>query len=295
MRVSSRMRRSSSRAIRTRAVCSARVEAPGDALLPAAAWISARGRNLEVGPAVVQVPAQVVDQRACAARRGARDDRPATGHRARGPASCATGSVSRPSRDRGPGDRDGVDRDRTCRARVPSGARRPSASGATRTTRSPRREQEALQRPGDVAAVLDRPHPLAVRGRAPTPAGHQTSAAWPCTVAVGEHAAGRGVDRGQRVRVLVGVRPDHDHLHRPFDWDTDERIAGGHISVGAMPRSLSVQGPDRQALSVRDRRIELLGGRWRVCAVGGAGRVRAGAQPYLGPRPVPAAGRRHDG
>src|SRR5258708_1890755 len=35
--------------------------------------------------------------------------------------------------------------------------------------------------------------------------------------------------------------------------------------------------------------------RWCVGAVGDVDRVRAGAQPYLGPRPVPAPGRRHDG
>jgi hypothetical protein len=36
-------------------------------------------------------------------------------------------------------------------------------------------------------------------------------------------------------------------------------------------------------------------GRRGVCAFDGMGAVRAGAQPYLGPRPCRAAGRRHDG
>ena len=37
------------------------------------------------------------------------------------------------------------------------------------------------------------------------------------------------------------------------------------------------------------------GGRGGVCAFDGMGAVRADAQPYLGPRPCRAAGRRHDG
>ena len=61
-RVSSRMRRSSSRAIRTRAVCSARARRPATR---SCQWarISAPGWDLELGPEVVQLPAQVVDQR----------------------------------------------------------------------------------------------------------------------------------------------------------------------------------------------------------------------------------------
>jgi len=38
----------------------------------------------------------------------------------------------------------------------------------------------------------------------------------------------------------------------------------------------------------------LLRWRGRVWAVGRAGRVRAGAQPYLGPRPGLVSGRRHE-
>ena len=51
----------------------------------------------------------------------------------------------------------------TCRAHARC-SRAPAVSfGATRTTRSPAREQEPLERAGDVAAVLDRPDPLPVQ------------------------------------------------------------------------------------------------------------------------------------
>ena len=102
------------------------------------------------------------------------------------------------------------------------------------------REQEALQRARTragsprsptpaPAAEPARPQQQIIKRPAPGPHGH-----------VSEHPAGRRVDRRQRVRALVGVRPEHDHLHRPFVGIPNERIAGGHISVGAMPRSYQV-------------------------------------------------------
>ena len=50
-----------------------------------------------------------------------------------------------------------------------------------------------------------------------------------------------------------------------------------------------VSGTNRPLLSVNSL------WRWRVGVVGGADRVRADAQPYLGPRSGVAPGRRHDG
>jgi len=79
--VSSRMRRSSSRVVRTRALCSARVSW---LLRRVCQWavLSARGGDLVLGPEVVQVPAQVRCSARCAAQRSARRDRRAAGRRA---------------------------------------------------------------------------------------------------------------------------------------------------------------------------------------------------------------------
>jgi hypothetical protein len=68
-------------------------------------------------------------------------------------------------------------------------------------------------------------------------------------------------------------------------WLT-KRITGGHHSVGAQPRSLPVPPGHRKP-------IVRLG--WAVGGMGDVGRVRAGAQPYLGARSGMAPGRRHDG
>jgi hypothetical protein len=68
-----------------------------------------------------------------------------------------------------------------------------------------------------------------------------------------------------------------------------ERLARRSWSV-----SLSVQGP-RVKRGVRVGDLDVFGFGWGV-RVGPSlvgGRVRAGAQPYLGPRPL--WGRRHDG
>ena len=60
VRVSSRMRRSPSRAILTLAVCCAR-ETARETLRPVHRDQTA-GRGLKLGPVVVEVPAQIVDQ-----------------------------------------------------------------------------------------------------------------------------------------------------------------------------------------------------------------------------------------
>jgi hypothetical protein len=54
------------------------------------------------------------------------------------------------------------------------------------------------------------------------------------------------VDRRERVRALVRVRADHDHMHRPFVWlTTDEADLGGQLSLGANATLLSshAKGP----------------------------------------------------
>ena len=157
-----------------------------------------------------------------------------------GPASCATGSVSSPSR---------IAARAIATASIAIGlaalaratcARRPSASAPPARPARPRASRKRSSAPGHVPAVLDRPHPLAVERRAPTAAGPRTTAACARTVRSAATRPVAGIDRRQRVRDLVRVRPDHDHPHRPFVGIPDERIAGGHISVGAMPRSYQV-------------------------------------------------------
>ena len=159
-RVSSRMRRSSSRAIRTRALCSARARRPrrGSCQLGG----SGPAGQLGLGPEVVQVPAQVV------AQRGALRDEPLAvideqPDSSSGPASCATGSVSRPSRSAARAIATASMR-RTCRARAPSARARPQLGRDAHDLAAG--EQEPLERAGDVPAVLDRPDAFGARPRA---------------------------------------------------------------------------------------------------------------------------------
>ena len=122
-------------------------QAAGDARPASRGAISARGGISSLGPEVVQVPAQVVDQRACAARRAARGDRPAAGRRARGPASCATGQRVEALAQRGAGDRDGVDRVGLAALARRRCARRPSASARRARPRSPRASRKRSSAP----------------------------------------------------------------------------------------------------------------------------------------------------
>jgi hypothetical protein len=211
-------------------------EAPGDAVLPTPGGQDAGG-DLEFGPEVVQVPAQVVDQRGALRDEAlAMIDEQADVELASGQSRDGQGVES--LADRGSGDRDGVDHVGLAAlarraARVGHQLRRHAHDALAAN------EQEALQRPGHVAAILDRPHALGAHAARPPQQVIERAAPGPRR-SVAERAAGHGVDRGDGVRVLVGVRPDHDHPHRPFVAITDERIAGGHISVGAMPRSYQV-------------------------------------------------------
>jgi hypothetical protein len=75
-------------------------------------------------------------------------------------------------------------------------------------------DEKPLQRPGDMPAVLKRPHPLAVEAARPpqqdaepAPADRDRSLA--------QQLAGHGRDRRDRVRTLVSVRAKHDHDPRP--------------------------------------------------------------------------------
>jgi hypothetical protein len=102
-------------------------------------------------------------------------------------------------------------------------------------------EKPALQPAGHVSAVLYRPHALGVelcgeRQRQQRAVVRRRDRQLPA------RDAGYRIERDKRVRALVCVHTDHDHLHRPFVGENrpTERISGGHTSVGAMPRSYEV-------------------------------------------------------
>ena len=214
-RVSSRMRRSSSRAIRTRVGLLGARQAAGDAVLPARGGQRAR-RDLELGPEVVQVPAQVVDQR------GALRDQPLAVIDEQPDVELGAGELRdrqrlEPFAQRGARDRDARRSRRTCRARAPT-LRAPAISfGATRTTRSPRASRNRSSAPGDVPAVLDRPHPLAAERRAPRRSSASNERRSRRHRALAEHA-GRSPRRPPRrvcERLCVSA-PITIILHRPF-------------------------------------------------------------------------------
>ncbi len=82
-----------------------------------------------------------------------------------------------------------------------------------------RRQQRLLEATGDLPAVLDRPHPLLVQPARPADR-RQMPGLVRFDLAAAARAAGSLVDRGERVRALVRIDSDHDHLHRPFIWLT---------------------------------------------------------------------------
>ena len=71
-----------------------------------------------------------------------------------------------------------------------------------------RRQQRLLKPARTRAAVLDRPHPLLVEPAGPPDRG-QMPRPVRLDLAAAAHLAGSLVDRRERVRALVGVRPDH--------------------------------------------------------------------------------------
>jgi hypothetical protein len=86
------------------------------------------------------------------------------------------------------------------------------------------------------------------------------------------------------------------HLNQRFPSEgwTSERFLVRTIAFGESTASLLVQGPGvkRRVRGCRDKTAACGG---RAGAVGAAGVVRAGAQPYFGPRPSGwLRGRRHD-
>src|SRR4029453_3892326 len=133
------------------------LQSPGEALLPARAGEDAQ-RDLELGPEVVQLPAQIVDQR------GALLDEPFAVIDEQPDIELAPSDLRDRQRldaraDRRAGDRDRVDAIRLARL---AGAVSRAGHQLRRDTHDAfaAREQEPLQRPRDMPAILKRPHPL---------------------------------------------------------------------------------------------------------------------------------------
>src|ERR671922_2117485 len=104
-----------------------------------------------------------------------------------------------------------------------------------------RGEQRPLEPPRDVAAVLDRPHPLLIQTARPAHRGQMSRLLGLDLAAAADPARAR-VDRRQRVPALVRVHPDHDHLPpslRLVELPA-KRISGGQLSLGAVATLLLV-------------------------------------------------------
>src|SRR5215207_7019096 len=149
------------------------------------------------------------------------------------------GEALHPVLDHGAGDRERVDLVRLARLALPAPG---GAHPARRYPYDPLagREQRLLEPPRDVPAVLDRPHPLVIEPARPAHRG-QMPRLLGLDLARAAHPTGSLVDGRQRVRALVRVRPDHDHLHRPFV--IDHRRSGSPADSshsGRLPRSYQV-------------------------------------------------------
>ena len=77
-----------------------------------------------------------------------------------------------------------------------------------------RGQQRLLKPPRTRPAVLDRPHPPVIQATSPPDRGQMTGIV-SLDLPAAAHAAGSLVDRRQRVRALVRVRSDHDHMTVP--------------------------------------------------------------------------------
>jgi hypothetical protein len=75
-------------------------------------------------------------------------------------------------------------------------------------------QQRPLKAPRNRAAVLDRPHPLVVQAPGPADRGQMPRIVG-LDLPAAAYLAGRLVDHSKRVRPLVRVRPDHDHVTVP--------------------------------------------------------------------------------
>jgi hypothetical protein len=124
------------------------------------------------------------------------------------------GETLDPILDDGTGDRERVDLVGL------AGLALPTPGGAHPVRRHPDHpltggDQRLFEPTRDVPAVLDRPHALVIELARPPHRG-QIPQLLSLDLTLPAHPAGPLVDRRQRVRALVCVRSDHDHLHRPL-------------------------------------------------------------------------------
>ena len=245
-RVSSRMRRSSSRAIRTRAVCSARARRPPTRSCQRPV-ISARGGISSSGQRSCRCQRRsLISAVRCATRRSRWSTSSRTS--SSGPASCATGSVSSPSR---------IAARAIATASIASDLPRSRAELARaghqlrRHAHDPlaAREQEALQRARRRAGSPRSPTPARRRGRAPSRNRSSNERRLALDRPVGEHAAGRGVDRRDACASACACPPRSRSSAPSLRWD--------HLTNGS-PADTSQSG--RCHAPIRSRRRSSDGG-----------------------------------
>jgi len=150
------------------------------------------------------------------------------------------------------------DRQRVDRVRLAPGARDPALLGHHLRRdphhRLPGAEQVSLQPRGQVPAVLDRPGQLLAELLPGPPQRLQMPGRGGRDRQLPDLLADR-VDSDERVRPLVYVSANNNHggclLHLISDWTVGP--VGGHISVGAMPRSYQVTpaGPSHRSPAKR--------------------------------------------
>jgi hypothetical protein len=124
-----------------------------------------------------------------------------------------------PGRQRGTRDRHRVDVIGlpTLTARTSTGRHQPRRNAHNALTAT---EQEALQRARNVPAVLQGPDPLTIEPARPAQQRREPTRA-DLNGLVTQDLTARDIDHSQRVRALVGVRPEHDHDPRPHPFRPD--------------------------------------------------------------------------
>ena len=214
-------------------------QAAGDALLPAARWISARGGISSSGQRSCRLPAQVVDQRGALRDQALAviDEQPDIKLGAR---ELGDGQRVKPFADRRPRDRDGIDRVRLAALAGGRYARRPSASAAPARRALHARAGSAPARPTRAGSPRSPKHAGRIERHAPSTNRSSKERRCARTVTSARTSPVPASTAASVCESLVSVRSDHDHPHHPLDRDTEEQITGGHISVGARPRSYQV-------------------------------------------------------
>jgi hypothetical protein len=192
--------------------------------------VERRDRDLELGPQLVQVPAQaVLDPGALGDEVLAVVDEQLDllGFVVDGRRRQAVDALP----ERRAGDRDGVERVRLAGAalRAP-----PISLGATRTTRSPWPTRERSSAPETWRQSSTAQTRSSSSSGGPSRAAHGGRPRWPRPSRCLAARRSRGTPP-RRCALTYGVRSDHDHVLRPFVWMTaNGRTADGQTSLGRM-------------------------------------------------------------